>query len=687
MHISKIRIQNYRCFSDISLLFRAGLNVVLGENNAGKTALFNAMRLVFERGSQQLTVHDFHHTALLGAEPPRIVVTATIEVEEADSAEDKAAVATWLTRLEFPWEAELSFVYELPEKYHDTFKNLREAFGDGTDAQKSAYAIEVLQDRGRFVSKHFGGALENGFTAEPEFRAHFQCRFLDALRDAETHLESGSSTLLRRMLRQMLDRESDEDERSEKEREFRTEGGKLVDGLNDRISTEPLFQTAREIWGAGQKAGPTLFGRLTELEVLKSIWLYLKHESHQHPVSHNGLGFNNLLYVGLVLAGMESSAVPDEPSEFPILLLEEPEAHLHPALQYRFLVFLREQLRAPASGGPPRSRQVFLTTHSTQVTSAAGLDPLVCLHLDKAGTPNVAYPGRAFPDSKDGRASKAYVERFLDATKSSMLFAKGVLLVEGIAEQVLIPGLVDLAWGGHGAWLERNFVSLVRVDGVTFKHFLPLFGMVDDPELAEMGLQGRPLSLVTDGDPVIAYQEEGKKKTRRCWPYESEAQPSATAQSLTELGDKHAPILHVGLADKTFEYDLAAANPETKFLLTDATTYAAKKRQRFEELMEDGDPLDDAWKEWWPNDLGALEVFAQACDEDEKLRATALATYYLLAYEDSKGEHASQIAAGIGSELAKNQDEHQVVCLPAYLEQALRHVCVLEPPKSAEHDA
>jgi putative ATP-dependent endonuclease of OLD family len=173
VHISKIRIQNYRCFSDISLLFQAGLNVVLGENNAGKTALFNAMRPVFERGSQQLTVHDFHHTALLGNEPPRIVVTATIEVEEADPAEDKAAVATWLIRVEFPWEAELSFVYELPEKYHDTFKDLREAFGDGTDTQKSAYAIEALQDRGRFVSNLFGGALENRLTAEPEFRAHF----------------------------------------------------------------------------------------------------------------------------------------------------------------------------------------------------------------------------------------------------------------------------------------------------------------------------------------------------------------------------------------------------------------------------------------------------------------------------------------------------------------------------------
>lgn len=684
MHISKIQVRNYRCFADATFTFRPGLNVIIGENNAGKSALFSAMRLVFDSGMAGLSVHDFHYAALQSEEPPNIVVTATIQVEADDSAEDKAAVASWLTRVEFPWEADLSFVYELPTKHHEPYKKLRETFGEGEESQKSAYAIEVMQDRGWFVAKHYGGKLENRFSAEPDLRTHFRCQFLDALRSAETDLQSGSARLLQRMLRKVLDLGSEEDARVEKQRDFRGESERLVDVLKGRLSTEPLFEMAGEIWGAGQKAKPDLFGRLTELEVLRSIWLFLDHSSHRHPVSHNGLGYNNLLYVGLVLAGMDVGAASDEPRGFPLLLMEEPEAHLHPALQYRFLVFLREQLQSAGEGGAPRSRQVFLTTHSTHVTSAAGLDPLVCLYLGDDGAPQVAYPGRAFPEGKDGVASKAYVERFLDATKSSMLFAKAVLLVEGIAEQVLIPGLVDLAWGGRTAWLERNFVSLVRVDGVTFKHFLPLFGMVAEPDLAAMGLQGRRVALLTDGDPMRSYQDGEESKTAACWPYESAALPSATARGLLELRQKHAPQLYVGVADKTFEYDLIYANPKATLLLSEATTFAAEKRKRLEELMAGTEPLEAHWKGWWKDSVDPLAAFAASCQDKDLLRRTALATYYLLAYEDRKGEHASTVVAALASELAKKPEERTKISLPDYLDGALRHVCVLEAPEAPE---
>ena len=232
MHISKVRVQNYRCFADTTLEFRPGLNVIIGENNAGKSALFSAMRLVFDTGEGGLSLHDVHYAALQSEDPPRVVVTATIQVEENDTPEDKAALASWLIRFEFPWEAELSFVYELPEKHHDAYTKLREAYGEGDEPQKSSYAIEVMQTHRRFVGKHFGGKLENRFLAEPELRNHFRCHFLDALRDAETHLKSGSAQILQQMLRKVLDRGTDEQVRISKERAFREEGENLVEKLS-----------------------------------------------------------------------------------------------------------------------------------------------------------------------------------------------------------------------------------------------------------------------------------------------------------------------------------------------------------------------------------------------------------------------------------------------------------------------
>lgn len=49
MYIARIRIRNYRCFQDTTVDFQPGLNVIIGENNAGKTTLLNALMLVFER--------------------------------------------------------------------------------------------------------------------------------------------------------------------------------------------------------------------------------------------------------------------------------------------------------------------------------------------------------------------------------------------------------------------------------------------------------------------------------------------------------------------------------------------------------------------------------------------------------------------------------------------------------------
>ena len=96
-------------------------------------------------------------------------------------------------------------------------------------------------------------------------------------------------------------------------------------------------------------------------------------------------------------------------------------------MQYKFLKFLKENKEKK------KVRQIFVTSHSTHITSAVSLDEIICLHSENGQT-KVGYPGKVFPDDK----SKKYVQRFLDATKSDMLFAQRVVLVEGLAEQLLL---------------------------------------------------------------------------------------------------------------------------------------------------------------------------------------------------------------------------------------------------------
>ena len=109
-------------------------------------------------------------------------------------------------------------------------------------------------------------------------------------------------------------------------------------------------------------------------------------------------------------------------------------------MQFQFIKFLKKNI------SENKVKQIFITSHSTHVTSSTPLDDIICLYKEN-GKSEVAYPGRVFFDIESGESkkdkldSKKYVQRFLDATKSNMLFAEKIIFVEGIAEQLLIPVL------------------------------------------------------------------------------------------------------------------------------------------------------------------------------------------------------------------------------------------------------
>ena len=105
MYISRVRITNYRCFRDTSIDFVPGVNVIIGENNSGKSALLRALGLVFA-GSSRARMHlfDFNQAISEFTEPPVITVTVTLrsEGEGADGMDDLALVASWLVRHNSP---------------------------------------------------------------------------------------------------------------------------------------------------------------------------------------------------------------------------------------------------------------------------------------------------------------------------------------------------------------------------------------------------------------------------------------------------------------------------------------------------------------------------------------------------------------------------------------------------------
>ena len=189
--------------------------------------------------------------------------------------------------------------------------------------------------------------------------------------------------------------------------------------------------------GADKGGKPDFDAEISEQEMLFALRLIVEKSELKLPIKNNGLGYNNLLFISLILAKIQmerSASMGDNAKIFPIMAIEEPEAHLHPSMQFKFLQFLEKNLN-----DHKQARQVFITSHSTHITSAVDLDSIICLYEDVDGIQRVGYPGSVFSDKKDDQDSKIYVKRFLDATKSNMLFANRIIFVEGISEQLLFP--------------------------------------------------------------------------------------------------------------------------------------------------------------------------------------------------------------------------------------------------------
>ena len=667
MYIARVRIHNYRCFKDTTVHFQPGLNVIIGENNAGKTTLLKALSLVFDRrGSRRPNSHDFHKLLEPLDRPPRIDIAVTLCSSAADTEADRALVASWLTKLEQPWEAQLTFSFFLPEQDHPVFL---EALGSKTD--RAAFFEAVEESLSKFVTRVYAGNPETNVTVDGESLAKFDCQFLDAIRDVESEMFSGGTPLFRAMLKEVLDAKTDTTQLRKLRTDFRKDSKTLRDGLVGRLDTSRLFDLVTDT-GAVDGGAPILEGGVQESDIIAALRLYIERSDFSFPVTHQGLGYNNLIYISLMLASMSfrsSQRRGQNAAIFPMLLVEEPEAHLHPALQYKLLSHIVSRVE----NEPNDSRQVFVTTHSTHVTSAAGLRPIVCMTLKPDGSVGVAYPAKLFPDTADGRTSRGYVERYLDATKSTMLFAKGVILVEGIAEQLIVPALANLL----GKPFDHHHVAIVRVDGLTFKHFLPLFGPGVPKKFKCFALEHR-LACLVDADPSRKKKNVKNAKWKSCFPFQLNHDDSvyeyracsAVVDNLNSAvtGQDNVSIFH---GVNTLEYDIALVNHAREDLVSDSMKHAAKVRS----LASQNKKLTGDLKSLFEADeLLAMDSVSPKTNMEQHRYAAA----YLKCAEKCKGEHAFAVEQTLRALANKS-----AVKCPSYIQQAIEWVTATIPDKGS----
>ncbi|MCX6325040.1 MAG: AAA family ATPase [Bacteroidia bacterium] len=483
MFLSELKIWNFRKYGSggngtpgLHLKLNKGLNLLVGENDSGKTAIIDAIKYLLQTQSydyQRFDEEDFFLQP--GLEPTDTNRAKSLKIEcifrGFDAENNEAAnFIEWLG-------------IEKNCDGHDQYF-LKVILNAERKDRKITYDIKAGPD-------------DEGTQLDGVARDFLRITYLKPLRDAESELIPGRRSRLAQILKsheafssvpeadhtitKIAEKSNKQIEgyfkgKGENNSDIPDQSGKnLLSDINEYLKE---FFTEKEINKIAKFtiSGQSLSGILEKLIL-------------DFSEGNSGLGSYNRLYIATELLLLKRTNYYG----LKLLLIEEMEAHLHPQAQLRLIEYLQDEI-AEKTGV-----QLIMTTHSPNLASKVKLGNLI-----------ICKDGKAFPMGSDftelEKGDYLFLERFLDVTKANLFFAQGVILVEGDAENILIPVMADIL----GKSFTKHGVSVVNVQSTAFLRYSKIFKRKLDKKM------GVKVAVVTDNDikPDSALTQEQIKEKR-----------------------------------------------------------------------------------------------------------------------------------------------------------------------------